>query len=154
MLGSLCFKICCLASKGTGPPKQTVQRDFQPPVFFLIWFGLPLTNGLQCFRVWFHFRWDIRIFPNLRTVSYWAESISAQFDTVRCQSLKFVIKSPRSMILRGVTRYCAESLDTARSQQPFLKTFAQGDNVIKINIESYSTNKGLHFLFVFCKSYD
>ena len=54
-----------------------------------------LTNGLNYFRFWFGFRWDIRIFLNLHAVSYcaesispqyvwhWAESISTQYDTAR-----------------------------------------------------------------------
>ena len=38
---------------------------------------------------------------------------------------------------------------TPGSQQPILKTFAQAfrDRVTKINMDSYSTNKGLNFAF-------
>ena len=64
--------------------KGTVQRDFRPPVFFIIPTSL------------FRFRRDIQIFTRLRVVSYCAESSSAQYHTPRSQAL-------RSIKLRGVT---------------------------------------------------
>ena len=66
---------------------------------------------------------------------------------------------PRRLTLRGVSstitnKDFAELLDffeidsaqydTARSQQPFLNTFAQGSGT-KLNVDSYSTIKRLHF---------
>ena len=67
----------------------TVQGDFRPSLFFHHSNQPePLTNGLKYFRFWFRFRWDTRIFPNLRAASYGTKSIikicgeiSAQYDT-------------------------------------------------------------------------
>ena len=65
-------------------------------------------------------KWKRR--EKLRAVWYCAALDSGQYDTA--QSL-----TPRSLILRGVkfraVWYCAESQFTARSQLPFLQTFAQ-----------------------------
>ena len=120
----------------------------------------PLTNGLKYFRFWFRFRQDIHIFSEFRAVSYCAESSFPQDQTVRSkvlhmpycaesssvqyhtawsQSLKFVVKAPRSIILRGVMQqnlrgklrtesYCVESLYTVRCQRLLFETFAQAFN--------------------------
>ena len=72
---------------------------------------------------------------NLPGVSYPGESVSLWYDTPGSQS-------PRRMRPRGVTK-------GPGSQQPFLNTFAQAFNgtvAKKINVDSYFTIKGLHFL--------
>ena len=61
---------------------------------------------------------------------------------------------PRRLTLRGVSSTLTNKdfaelldffeIDSARSQQPFLNTFAQ-DSGTKLNVDSYSTIKRLHF---------
>ena len=85
------------------------------------------------------------------TVLYCAEAVSPQHDTLQWQS-------PRSMILRWVSLpaawYCAEAVSlqyhTGGSNSwprevnsNFLKLLR---SVTEINVYSYSTHKGLHFL--------
>ena len=99
----------------------------------------PLTNGLKYFRFWLRFRWDIRIFMNLRAVSYCAESVCPRYDTAQGPSLCSVIlrrvNIPAVWYCAEIVKICGEifaQYDTAGvslralsyCQQPFLKTFA------------------------------
>ena len=96
--------------------KGTVQRDFWPPAFFIIWTSL----GHRNVQIWLSFCWVIRIFMiniprgvNLPGVSYCAESISPGYHTPASNFLRFVMKSPKGLPwwvnLAGVS-YCAESI--------------------------------------------
>ena len=59
------------------------------------------------------------------------------------------IQSPRSMVMRGVTLQY-----TVRSQQPFIRNFAQAfKGILKINMNSYCIKKGYIFIFA-AKSLD
>ena len=109
--------------------KGTVQQDFRPPVFFHNSNRpRPLTNGLKYFFVLVSFSPRYSNFSESPRSTYhmycedssnqiWGE-ISKHFHTVRSQA-------PCSMILHRKNWLCAESLYTARSQRPLLKTFAQ-----------------------------